>query len=58
MEINKTGELEWAPIKNKNFFRKGEVGDYINHLSATAIERFSKTHEEKLSRSGLVFDLS
>ncbi|XWS65447.1 hypothetical protein CRYUN_Cryun05aG0113300 [Craigia yunnanensis] len=57
-EVNKTGRLEWSPMLPKNFFRKGEVGDYINHLSPPAIERFSKILEEKLSGSGLAFNLS
>ncbi|XVF00172.1 hypothetical protein REPUB_Repub03eG0262300 [Reevesia pubescens] len=58
LDVNKTGKVEWSQMQNKSFFRKGEVGDYINYFSPSAIERFNKILEEKLGGSGLAFNLS
>ncbi|KAK8299155.1 hypothetical protein V6Z11_D05G304400 [Gossypium hirsutum] len=56
LEVNKTGKNPGSIIpNNKLFFRSGKVGDYVNHLSPTAVERLSNILEEKLSGSGLTF---
>ncbi|KAK6228569.1 Sulfotransferase domain - like 8 [Theobroma cacao] len=54
---NMTGTMGRLHIQPKELFRKGEVGDHINYLSPSAIERFCKIVEEKLSGSGLAYDL-
>ncbi|XP_052486254.1 cytosolic sulfotransferase 15-like [Gossypium raimondii] len=43
-------------FSHKLFFRSGKVGDYINHLSPTAVERLSNVLKEKLSESSLTFN--
>lgn len=40
------------------FFRKGEVGDYVNHLTPTMVENMKKLVEDKFAGSGLVFEAS
>ncbi|XWS08243.1 hypothetical protein CRYUN_Cryun41cG0063100 [Craigia yunnanensis] len=55
LEVNKNGSLETMTLQTKSFFRKGQVGDYVNYLSSSAVERLSKIVEEKLSGSGLTF---
>ncbi|XWS65394.1 hypothetical protein CRYUN_Cryun05aG0108900 [Craigia yunnanensis] len=42
LEANKTGKFPGTQIENKTHFRKGEVGDNVNYLSPSAIDRFSK----------------
>lgn len=41
--------------EKKFFFRKGEIGDWVNYFSPSMIERLSKVIEEKLSGSNLSF---
>ncbi|OMP10005.1 hypothetical protein COLO4_04919 [Corchorus olitorius] len=56
LPINKTGILGWAntnTMPTNAFFRKGEVGDHLNHLSPSQIQRFTKILQDKLSESGL-----
>ncbi|TYH73253.1 hypothetical protein ES332_D05G315900v1 [Gossypium tomentosum] len=56
LEVNKTGKMaETILPNNKLFFRSGKVGDYVNYLTPTAVERFNNILEEKLSGSGLTF---
>jgi estrone sulfotransferase len=54
LEANKFGVTGWK-IEKKDYFRKAEVGDWINYLSPTMIEKLSKIIEEKLSGSNLSF---
>ncbi|TYG70471.1 hypothetical protein ES288_D05G316500v1 [Gossypium darwinii] len=61
LEVNKTGKMPRSIIpslipSHKLFFRSGKVGDYINHLSPTAVERLSNVLKEKLSESSLTFN--
>ncbi|KAI6699254.1 hypothetical protein NL676_013578 [Syzygium grande] len=52
MEVNKSGK--WATgYQNKWFFRRGEVGDWVNYMSAEMGERIDSVMEEKLHGSGL-----
>ncbi|XP_021762363.1 cytosolic sulfotransferase 5-like [Chenopodium quinoa] len=46
VEANKNGRV-YSFIENKWFFRKGEVGDWVNYLSPTMVERFEKIMDEK-----------
>ncbi|XP_028789030.1 cytosolic sulfotransferase 15-like [Neltuma alba] len=54
LEANKTGKV-FQRYETKNFFRKGEVGDWVNHFSPWMEERLSRVIEEKLRGSGLSF---
>ncbi|KAF3457606.1 hypothetical protein FNV43_RR02264 [Rhamnella rubrinervis] len=45
-----------APMNS--FFRKGEVGDYVNHLTPSMVENMKKLIEEKLAGSDLIFEAS
>ncbi|KAK6243999.1 hypothetical protein QUC31_010408 [Theobroma cacao] len=57
LEINKTGKRYAGDSEatNKSFFRKGKVGDWQNYL--TMAQRLDKIMEQKLSGSGLTFEL-
>ncbi|ESW05663.1 hypothetical protein PHAVU_011G199100 [Phaseolus vulgaris] len=54
LEVNKSGYINNI-IEKKHFFRKGEIGDWINYFSPSMIEKLSKIIEEKLGDSGLSF---
>lgn len=53
LEVNKTGKC--TPVENKLFFRKGEVGDWVNHLNPSMVERIDQMVKEKFEGSGLEF---
>jgi len=57
LEANKFGEFG-RKIEKKYLFRKAEVGDWINYLSPSMVEKLSKIIEEKFSGSGLSFKIS
>ncbi|XP_057453764.1 cytosolic sulfotransferase 15-like [Lotus japonicus] len=54
LEVNKCGTFT-RDVGNKHFFRKGEVGDWVNYLSPSMVEKLSKIIEEKFRGSGLSF---
>ncbi|XAR54488.1 hypothetical protein NMG60_11029633 [Bertholletia excelsa] len=54
LEVNKTGRAI-PGFENASLFRKGEVGDWANHLTPPMVERLTKIMEEKLEGSGLTF---
>ncbi|KAL4568497.1 hypothetical protein LXL04_024110 [Taraxacum kok-saghyz] len=54
LEVNKEGYLPTGQM-NKAFFRKGEVGDWKNHLTAEMAERLDMITEHKFEGSGLKF---
>ncbi|XP_072954991.1 cytosolic sulfotransferase 12-like [Typha angustifolia] len=58
LEVNKSGTMGMGTIgiKKRSFFRRGEVGDWADHLSKEMVERLDKVVEEKLQGSGLSFD--
>ncbi|XVF24519.1 hypothetical protein REPUB_Repub13aG0135100 [Reevesia pubescens] len=58
LQVKKEGKRPDSKREHKTYFRKGEVGDYLNYFSPSAVERFSKIVEEKLSGSGLTFKMS
>ncbi|RWR73408.1 cytosolic sulfotransferase 12-like protein [Cinnamomum micranthum f. kanehirae] len=52
-------EHEVLGITNKNFFRRGIVGDWKNHLTAEMSEKPDQLSQQKLEAFGLTFkDLS
>ncbi|KAF7112355.1 hypothetical protein RHSIM_RhsimUnG0237700 [Rhododendron simsii] len=56
LEVNKSGKAI-LDFENENLFRKGEVGDWVNHLTPLMAERLTQVMEEKLGGSGLTFKL-
>ncbi|KAF8039204.1 LOW QUALITY PROTEIN: hypothetical protein BT93_B1683 [Corymbia citriodora subsp. variegata] len=54
LEVNKRGKSPIG-IDKKLLFRKGEVGDWVNYMSAEMGERNDRVMEEKLHGSGLKF---
>ncbi|PON79771.1 Sulfotransferase domain containing protein [Parasponia andersonii] len=54
LEVNKSGKL-WSGEENKAFFRRGEVGDWMNHLTPEMAEKLDSLVEQKLHGSGLKF---
>ncbi|KAK2638852.1 hypothetical protein Ddye_026647, partial [Dipteronia dyeriana] len=55
LEVNKCGRLMGNGPENNIYFRKGEVGDWKNYLTASMLECLEKLMEEKLGGSGLTF---
>ncbi|KAI3729645.1 hypothetical protein L6452_18307 [Arctium lappa] len=54
LKVNEEGKLPSGEDYSA-FFRKGEVGDWKNHLTAEMVERLDKICEEKFDGSGLKF---
>ena len=59
LEVNKSGITQvgtnFLSLKNSSFFRKGEVGDWKNHLILEMAMRLDQITEQKLKGSGLTF---
>ncbi|KAF7836241.1 cytosolic sulfotransferase 15-like [Senna tora] len=56
LEVNKSGKFPDRPIiENEHFFRKGEIGDWVNYFSPEMTEKLSKVIEEKFGESNLSF---
>ncbi|XP_062162954.1 cytosolic sulfotransferase 5-like [Alnus glutinosa] len=54
LEVNKSGKLS-AGEENNAFFRRGEVGDWMNHLTTEMMEKLDRITEEKFHGTGLRF---
>ncbi|XP_052176272.1 cytosolic sulfotransferase 12-like [Diospyros lotus] len=57
LEVNKNGKLS-SGVENRVFFRRGEVGDWKNLLTAEMLDTMEKISEEKLGKSGMKFRVS
>lgn len=57
LKVNKTGVLQARDfiIEKKKFFRKGEVGDWKNHLTTEMGNCLNRIMDQKLDGSGLTF---
>ncbi|KAF7124738.1 hypothetical protein RHSIM_Rhsim12G0150500 [Rhododendron simsii] len=58
LEVNKTGVSRFCEeivIPNRDFFRKGEVGDGKNYLTEEMIERLDRITKRKFEGTGLEF---
>ncbi|KAM6542149.1 hypothetical protein CsatB_006596 [Cannabis sativa] len=53
LDVNKHGKF-MPYFENKSYFRKGEVGDWINHLNSATVERVKKLVHKKLNSCGLI----
>ncbi|XP_059650696.1 flavonol 3-sulfotransferase-like [Cornus florida] len=57
LEVNKTGVQQFTAniaIENNVFFRKGEVGDWQNHLTDEMVARLNQISEEKFGGTSLM----
>ncbi|KAL8479177.1 hypothetical protein ACS0TY_026152 [Phlomoides rotata] len=52
LEVNKNGHHH-TTISNSYYYRKGEIGDWKNHLTSEMGERLRKIMDEKMGRCGL-----
>ncbi|KAL7111402.1 hypothetical protein ACP275_05G085000 [Erythranthe tilingii] len=57
LEVNKNGYVMNGLLKNSSYFRKGEVGDWINYLTPAMAERMKKLMEIKFQGSSLMFNI-
>lgn len=58
LEVNKKGKgAIIVDFENNNLFRKGVVGDWVNHLTPVMVERLNNIMEEKLAATGLSFKI-
>ncbi|XP_065868190.1 cytosolic sulfotransferase 15-like [Euphorbia lathyris] len=57
LEVNKNGLHLSTKSPNKAFFRKGEVGEWVNYLSPSKKKHLENVMQEKLKGSGLSFKL-
>lgn len=55
LQVNKKGKGAISDYENKDLFRKGEIGDWVNYFTPSMFERLSNVMEEKLGDSGLTF---
>ncbi|KAL7081903.1 hypothetical protein ACP275_14G067500 [Erythranthe tilingii] len=58
LEVNKNGYSPSGIVKNSSYFRKGQVGDWANHLTPAMAERMEKLIKTKLQGSGLTLHTS
>ncbi|KAF8378543.1 hypothetical protein HHK36_029886 [Tetracentron sinense] len=54
LEVNKSGKMP-SGEEHKAFFRRGEVGDWVNYLTSEMVERLDSITEQKFHGSGLTF---
>ncbi|XP_050221854.1 flavonol 3-sulfotransferase-like [Mercurialis annua] len=58
LDVTKNGE-QWPnsqfTVSNSSFFRKGEVGDWRNHLTEEMANRLDQITDEKLGASGFTY---
>ncbi|KAL7124679.1 hypothetical protein ABFS83_14G064500 [Erythranthe nasuta] len=58
LEVNKNGYSVNGIVKNSSYFRKGQVGDWANHLTPAMAERMEKVIKSKLQGSGLTLHIN
>ncbi|KAL2892686.1 Cytosolic sulfotransferase 8 [Bienertia sinuspersici] len=56
LDVNKNGVINKF-FEKKSYFRKGEVGDWANHLTPFMVERIDRLMQEKLEGTGLSLKL-
>ena len=54
LEVNKSEKLS-SGEENSKFFRRGEVGDWMNHLTDEMIEKLDRITQEKFHGTELKF---
>ncbi|XP_023767101.1 cytosolic sulfotransferase 5 [Lactuca sativa] len=61
LEVNKKGVQKFGKfleVENRHYFRKGEIGDWKNHLSEEMKQRIDGITNEKLKGSGLILGVN
>jgi hypothetical protein len=54
LEVNKTGKVRFG-VDNKDFFHRGQVGDWKNLLTVEMVEQLNTIIDEKLGKHGFRF---
>lgn len=54
LQVNRNGKLSSGEA-HRAFFRRGEIGDWKNHLTSDMIQQLNAITEEKLAQHGLRF---
>ncbi|OMO72991.1 hypothetical protein COLO4_27332 [Corchorus olitorius] len=60
LEVNKTAKeprIKTRPVSNPDYFRKGQVGDWMNHLTLEMSRLLDQISKDRFQGSGLSFDL-
>ena len=57
LEVNTKG-MHPSGLKNNSFYRKGEVGGWVNYVTPSMAQRIENLFEEKFTGSGLSFKMS
>ncbi|XP_044969192.1 cytosolic sulfotransferase 5-like [Hordeum vulgare subsp. vulgare] len=58
LEVNQVGGVSHGSrvhVENSVFYRKGEVGDWANHMSREMADKLDRIVQDKLQGSGLLF---
>ncbi|XP_039159569.1 cytosolic sulfotransferase 15 [Eucalyptus grandis] len=56
LEVNKSDKVALTiEFEKRSFFRKGEVGDWVNHLTPSMVDRPNSIIQEKMNPFGLEF---
>ncbi|KAF8038016.1 hypothetical protein BT93_B0768 [Corymbia citriodora subsp. variegata] len=55
LEVNRSSKLPGTTFEKRSFFRKGEVGDWTNHLTPAMVDRLNSIMQEKINPFGLQF---
>ncbi|KAF8038021.1 hypothetical protein BT93_B0773 [Corymbia citriodora subsp. variegata] len=55
LEANGSSKLPGTTFEKRSFFRKGEVGDWTNHLTPSMVDRLNSIMQEKITPFGLQF---
>ncbi|CAN6351198.1 unnamed protein product [Urochloa humidicola] len=58
LDVNSTGvadRIGGFPMENSTYFRRGKVGDWMNHLSAEMAQQLDCIVQQELKGSGLTF---
>ncbi|KAK6925167.1 Sulfotransferase domain [Dillenia turbinata] len=61
LEVSRTGNFqatEEFKVSNKLFYRRGDIGDWKNHLTRQMQERIDQITEERFTSCGLMFDIT
>lgn len=56
LEVNKSGRIPMTiEVQKRSFFRKGEVGDWVHHLTPSMVDCLNSIIKEKMNPFSLEF---